>query len=104
VRILFVNNLQGYYGGVEQIVADYSRGLTRRGHECYLAYGKDGRDPEDYEKFFAGTYACAQLGCCDQGYSFSEIVESSPPMLYSCTRLSNCPPDWWRTAHPFIRY
>lgn len=57
MRILFVNNLRGYYGGVEQVVEDYTRG-----HECFLAYAEDGRSPDLYGQSFVETYACAEFG------------------------------------------
>ncbi len=56
MKILFANNLRGYYGGVEQVILNYTRGLTRRGHECYFAYGVDGRDPEEFGAPFIETY------------------------------------------------
>lgn len=101
MKILFVNNLRGYYGGVEQIVADYGRGLNRRGHECYLAYGKDGHDPEDYEKFFAETYACAQLGYRDQGYPISEIIGIVSPDVVFVHKVDQLPPGLVEVNTPF---
>ncbi|MES9903721.1 MAG: glycosyltransferase family 4 protein [Sedimenticola sp.] len=92
MRILFVNNLRGYYGGVEQVVEDYARGLTRRGHECILAYGKDGRDPEVYGASFVETYVSTQFGCGDQGYSFSEIIGAVSPDVVFVHKVEHLPP------------
>jgi glycosyltransferase involved in cell wall biosynthesis len=92
VRILFANNLRGYYGGVEQVVEDYARGLIRRGHECFLAYGKDGRDPEVYRESFNETFACSQFGCGDQGCSFSGIAETVSPDVVFVHKVGKLPP------------
>ncbi len=92
MRILFANNLRGYYGGVEQVVEDYARGLIRRGHECFLAYGKDGRDPEAYQETFNETFACSQFGCGDQGCSFSGIAEAVSPDVVFVHKVGKLPP------------
>jgi glycosyltransferase involved in cell wall biosynthesis len=39
VKLLFINEKCGYFGGLEQNVADVAAGLRARGHECVLAYG-----------------------------------------------------------------
>lgn len=92
MRVLFANNLRGYYGGVEQVVEDYARGLTRRGHECFLAYGKDERDSDGYGKSFVETYACTQFGCGAKGCSFSEIVETVAPDVVFVHKVTQLPP------------
>ena len=38
MKILFVNEKCGFFGGVEQNIADSAAGLRARGHQCYLAY------------------------------------------------------------------
>lgn len=104
MRILFANNLRGYYGGVEQVVEDYARGLSRRGHECSLAYGKDGRDAEVYGKHFNDTYACSQFGCSDQGDSFSKILESVSPDVVFVHKLDQLPSGFeYNTAFRKVR-
>jgi glycosyltransferase involved in cell wall biosynthesis len=92
LKILFANNIRGYYGGVEQVVEDYVRGLTRRGHECFLAYRKDGRDPEVYGKSFAGIYSCSAFDGDDQGHLFSEIVETVSPDVVFVHKVDRLPP------------
>jgi len=98
VKILFANNLRGYFGGVEQVVVDYARGLTSRGHECFLAYGKDGRDPELYGKSFVEAYACAQLGYDNQGCSFSEIIDIVSPEVVFVNKVEQLPPGLENSA------
>ena len=49
MRILFVNERCGWFGGVEQTVADTAQSLRERGHECHLAFGT-GRNPSDRER------------------------------------------------------
>lgn len=98
MRVLFVNNIQGYHGGVEQVVEDYSRGLTRQGHECFLAYGKDGHDPKGYGASFGETYVCAELGCGDKGCSFSEIVGTVAPDVVFVHKVTQLPPGLEHSA------
>jgi len=63
VKILFVNEICGYFGGVEQNIADTVSGLSANGHACYLAYGKTSqRDPEPYKALFQGTFLCREAG------------------------------------------
>ena len=67
MKILFANNIRGYYGGVEQVVSDYGCGLAERGHTVYLAYGADGRDPGDFAKPFEDTFPCSSFGGAPPG-------------------------------------
>src|SRR5260370_991429 len=53
VRILFVNEKCGYFGGVEQNIADAAEGLTARGHQCFLAFQElTGRQVAEYQANF----------------------------------------------------
>ncbi len=92
MRILFANNLRGYYGGVEQVVEDYARGLTRRGHDCFWPMGR-WRDPLVYNNSFVEAYACKQFGCGDQGYLFSTIVETVIPDVVFVHKVEQLPPS-----------
>lgn len=57
MKILFVSNYCGYMGGVEQYIADISRGLASRGHKLYLAFfEKSSRLPEEYAGLFTGSF------------------------------------------------
>ena len=62
MRILFVNEKCGFFGGVEQNIADAAAGLTQRGHTCYLAYGEiTDRDADAYSGLFEASFRCREL-------------------------------------------
>lgn len=87
MRILFVNEKCGYFGGVEQSVADTAVGLRERGHECHLTYGDaTGRDAYAYRGQFDGRYMCGELATTgNEIYSlrFSEVLrEVDPHVIY----------------------
>src|SRR5260370_16501604 len=53
VRILYVNEKCGYFGGVEQNIADSAEGLSARGHECFLAFQEvTGRQVLEYQALY----------------------------------------------------
>lgn len=54
MNILFVHEICGWFGGVEQNVADASR-LRGLGHTCFLAYVTRGRDSDAYAALFDGV-------------------------------------------------
>jgi glycosyltransferase involved in cell wall biosynthesis len=63
VNILFVNERCGYFGGVEQNIADTAEGLRERGHACCLAYGETSdRGLEPYKALFRETFPCREAG------------------------------------------
>ena len=63
MRILFVNERLGYFGGVEQNVADLARALGARGHACALAWGEEtGKDAAGCAALFASVHPCRELG------------------------------------------
>lgn len=93
MKILFVNEKCGYFGGVEQNIADAAEGLRARGHQCYLAYGTvTERDVDKYKSLFDGCFHCAELR--DQGqrasghhrsavYAFGVILNHvAPDVVY----------------------
>jgi glycosyltransferase involved in cell wall biosynthesis len=87
VRILFVNEKCGYFGGVEQNIADSVAGLNSRGITSLLAYGEETqRGLDSYEDLFARTYHCRDLGSfsgSDHSHSFREIFNNaSPDVVY----------------------
>ncbi len=62
MKILFVHEKGGFFGGVEQNIAETVIGLRDRGHSCYLAYGMEsGRDTDRYMALFDGAYLCREL-------------------------------------------
>jgi glycosyltransferase involved in cell wall biosynthesis len=83
VNILFVNETCGYFGGVEQNIADTVSGLSARGHVCHLAYGTTSqRDPEEYRSLFQGVFMCSEAGASREtgiALSISQIVEQMGP-------------------------
>lgn len=57
MRILFANEKCGFFGGVEQNIAETARGLSARGHECLLAYAeRTGRGEEAFLSPFSGAF------------------------------------------------
>ena len=63
MKILFANEKCGYFGGVEQNIADTVEGLNSRGHNCCLAYGEiSARDLEQYKALFEKTFLCREVG------------------------------------------
>lgn len=76
MRILFVNQHGGYFGGVEQHIAHIAPALTRRGHTCDLACGPS-----------AGATAEAEFQSL-----FSQVIER-PELAASAERHT----DWLTT-------
>ncbi len=59
MTILFVNERCGYFGGVEQNIADVAAGLRARGHHCHLlAQAETTRDVAGYRALFDACHAC----------------------------------------------
>lgn len=87
MKILFVNELCGFFGGVEQNIYDTVLGLKERGHKCFLAYGQiTTRNVETYKSCFDDCFLTRNLPGNDmdeKSYSFDEIGKSlKPDVLY----------------------
>jgi len=87
VRILFVSEKCGYFGGVEQNVAVTAAGLRKMGHSCFLAYGeKTDRDFVKYAEIFEDAFECREVsptGGRKHSQFFSDIVTRvNPDALY----------------------
>jgi glycosyltransferase involved in cell wall biosynthesis len=87
VRILFVNEKCGYFGGVEQNIASTAQGLRSRGHQCFLAYGvKAERNFDRYQTLFDDVFLCRDINHGEEnskGDHFHTIVKTvSPDTLY----------------------
>jgi len=87
MKILFVNEKCGYFGGVEQNIADTVEGLNSRGHNCYLAYGEiSARDLEQYKALFEKTFLCQEIGATTQETATQALEEIlgqiSPDVIY----------------------
>ena len=53
MRILFLNTVSGFFGGVEQYIALTARGLKQRGHQCFCAAPEQsGRNQEEFDASF----------------------------------------------------
>ena len=87
MRVLFVNERCGFFGGVEQNVADTAEGLRARGHECFLAYGEvTWRGVNGYKALFDSTFSCREMASgSGNGHSqpMDEIVRRiRPDVIY----------------------
>jgi glycosyltransferase involved in cell wall biosynthesis len=85
--VLFVNERCGYFGGVEQNIADTAAGLRERGHRCYLAYGMPtDRETAAYQAFFDGCVPCRELWAgshTPDSRPFADILDAvSPDAVY----------------------
>lgn len=90
MKILFVHENLGYFGGVEQNIADTVRGLAARGHRSWLAYGqRTEKDVGSYAELFESTFPCKELMTRDDGSThdsepFGAILEClRPDVVYS---------------------
>ncbi len=86
MKILFVNEKCGYFGGVEQNVAATVKGLREQGHECSLAYGENARDYDAYKSLFGNVYPCSEIlvqPASGFDLSFEQIAKTvSPDVIY----------------------
>lgn len=75
MRILFVNEKCGYFGGIEQNVADTAAGLRGRCHQCFLAFQEaTGRQMSEFQR---GFERCLPM------LPFAECVKSvRPDVIY----------------------
>ena len=97
MRVLFANEKLGWFGGVEQCVADSASGLRRRGHDCILAHGPEARDADAYRSSFDRTLGARELGAeGTEARDFADIVrETRPDVIY----LHKVPASLIRTDH-----
>ena len=93
MKILFANNICGYFGGVEQVIVDVARGFQKRGHICYLAYGVVKRNVEEFRTPFENCLPCKDFGVEPEpadGLTFEAIVKKVQPdviFFHKITRL-----------------
>lgn len=75
MRVLFVNEKLGWFGGVEQNIADTAEGLRSRGVECALAWGeRTQRDPDRYAGLFSATFECREASRTEVGRPVAELA------------------------------
>jgi glycosyltransferase involved in cell wall biosynthesis len=101
MKILFVNEKCGYFGGVEQNIADAAEGLRRKGHLCYLAYGESTeRRVLEYKEKFNGSYRCTEAQpprsspdnretTQSHSWSFAQIMETVAPEVVYFHKVAN---------------
>lgn len=94
MRVLFANDICGYFGGVEQVIVDTARGLAERGHTSCLAYHHEARDVAKFTAPFEACYQCSELapeGGAD-GQPFSAILASARPDVIYFHKVTRLPP------------
>lgn len=86
MNILFVNEKCGYFGGVEQNIADSVVGLRGRGHTCLMAFGtQTEKGSSEYRELFDGSFHCLELAehSSQDAQGLLEIIErNSPDVIY----------------------
>ena len=85
MKILVVNDRGGFFGGVEQNVADCAAGLSANGHEVFLAFGSENgtRHAAAYRGLFGAARQCYELGGGEEATTFKNIVlETQPDCVY----------------------
>lgn len=87
MRILFINEKCGYFGGVEQNIVEAANGLCDKGHECFLAYGEiTDKDPEGYQSHFHDCFAISELqddSASTSHLTITDLVDRiAPDVLY----------------------
>lgn len=87
MKILFINHLCGYFGGVEQYIADVARGFKDRNHEIFLAYGQTTeKKPEAYSELFHDVFQLDELtrGASEKASDFEKILkEVNPDVIFA---------------------
>ena len=100
MKILFANEWLGWFGGVEQNIADTVAGLRERGHHCTLAWGKRSeKDPDAYQALFDETCPCSDfagtegdaLGEIAAGAKADVVYIHKMPTLPSMAIGNTCP-------------
>lgn len=87
MNILFLHEWCGWFGGVEQNIADTVAGLTERGHSVSLAWrDRSPRRPDEFAGLFGKSWRCSDLGASSEGVpgvSFEKILaEAKPDVVY----------------------
>ena len=91
MKILFVNEWLGWFGGVEQNIADTVTGLRERGHHCVLAWGKrSAKQPDAYAVLFDQSLACSDFEGAD-GESLQRIAERTAADVVYMHKMPHLP-------------
>ncbi len=92
MKILFVNEKCGYFGGVEQNIVDSASGLKCREHKCYLAYKSvTTRDTGKFKEHFNDCFPCTDFGS-EPGDSLQKIIYSVQPDVIYLHKISDIAP------------
>lgn len=100
MRILFVNEKAGYFGGVEQNIADTAEGLRLKGASCFLTYGQaTDRSFDAYRAIFESALACREISDEPESSSlpFAEVVQRVSPDVVYIHKVKNI-----RFMEPFL--
>jgi len=83
MRILFLNTISGFFGGVEQYMALTARGLKQRGHRCFCASSeKSGRNQQEFDASFDEVFDLGTMSLKDAAdASRCEVVLGTPLLL-----------------------
>lgn len=95
MRILFANNICGYYGGVEQVIFHTARGLARRGHSCFMAYATGTASDPEFREAIETVLPCTDFGVTPDGpdaMPFNAIVDRVRPDVIFHHKVSQLPP------------
>ena len=87
MKILFVNEKAGFFGGVEQNIYDSALALEKKGHELSIAYGEKCRDLETMTLPFKFPVLCPELSAfpnknIQSGKLDSLINDLKPDVIY----------------------
>ncbi|MGY8686733.1 MAG: hypothetical protein ACKVHP_03195 [Verrucomicrobiales bacterium] len=76
-----MNDRCGFFGGVEQNVADCAIGLRDKGHQVYFAFGDElgTRDAIGYRNLFEAARPCQELGDFEGATAFKDILSDIQP-------------------------
>lgn len=99
MRILFVNEKLGWFGGVEQNVADTVAGLRERGHECHLAWGeRTQRDPDRYAALFDSAFQSKAFGI--DGEPLRDAIRRLAPDCVYVHKIARLPDECQSQERP----
>lgn len=86
MRILFISQYCGFFGGVEQYIADITRGLKDRGHQAFLVFQNcSSRSPDDYAAMFDRSYKVQDFSAGNPWKSESPgkiLADVSPDIVF----------------------
>ena len=92
MRLLFINEYAGYFGGVEQNIAHTCRALRSRGHSVYLAYrAATEKNFLEYSQLFTQIFPCKELGA-PEGESLVCLIQDIQPDSVYVHRVESIEP------------